>query len=92
MADVHAHFVFDAEFSAESIELAEVHYQIASQTLSEVGNTAQLGKCLTAFGHFLLEQGDLVRGRQQLELAQDIFGRLQMHKLWEANDALMQTL
>jgi tetratricopeptide (TPR) repeat protein len=92
MADVHAHFVFDAEFAQESVELAEVHYQIAAQTLSEVGNAAQLGKCLTAFGHFLLEQGDLVRGRQQLELAQDIFDRLQMHKLWEANDALMQTL
>ncbi len=92
MADVHAHFVFDAEFSEESIELAEVHYQIAAKTLSQVGNAAQLGKCLTAFGHFLLEQGDFVRGRQQLELAQEIFDRLQMRKLWEANDSLMQTL
>ncbi len=92
LADVHAHFIFDNELGQQSIALADNHYRDAIAILEEVGNESQLGRCLSSYGHFLVEQGQLVQGKKQLELAGEIFKRLEMRKLWDATERIIHEI
>lgn len=89
LADVHAAYVFDLQLKEESSERAEALYREAIEILEEVGNEAQLARCLSNHGHFLVELGHLVRGKKKLEMAGEIFKRLEMRKLWDATEALI---
>jgi tetratricopeptide (TPR) repeat protein len=92
MADIHARHIFDMSLRDESVEQAEHHYREAIEVFTEVGNESQLGRCLSSYGHFLAERGELVKGKQTLEQAQEIFKRLEMQKLWDATEKLLGEL
>ncbi len=90
LADVHAGSIFEGG-EGESLRLAKECYEDAIDLLREVGNEAELGRCLSSYGKFLLEQGEST-GREQLETASEIFRRLDMGHLVEINDAIIQTV
>jgi hypothetical protein len=60
--------------------------------LAEVGNAAEHGRSLSAYGNWLLERGMVVQGRQQLEQAKDIFSRLEMKKSLQKTEQLINEL
>ena len=92
MADVHARYIFDEDYGQSSIEEAEHHYREGVSILEEVGNESQLGRCLASYGQFLVEQGEVIKGKQTLEQAQEIFKRLDMHKLWDDTERTLGAL
>ncbi len=89
LADIHAHYVFDDELRETAVRLAEECFQDALGLLRQIGNESELARCQSAYGQFLIEQGDLDRGREQMESAGDIFKRLQMHKLHGATQRVL---
>ncbi|MGM0558549.1 MAG: tetratricopeptide repeat protein [Myxococcota bacterium] len=67
-------------------------FEEASQILREVGSESQLARCLSSYGEFLLQRGNKVQGRARLEVARDLFERLQMRGHWEATNAQLDRL
>ncbi len=92
LADLHAHFLFDPAHSEESAREADRLYKSALTLLRDSRSEPELGRCLSSYGNFLLERGQLVQGKQQLELASDIFKRLEMRKFLKATDQLLGEL
>lgn len=92
LADLHSKYIFDPDMGEDSMIDAERHYRRAIEILTEAGNEAQLGRCLSAYGHFLVEQGEVVQGKQKLEMAREIFKRLEIRKLWDATERVIGEL
>lgn len=92
IADLHARHIFDGEIGEQSKEDAELHYKSSIELFDELGNESQLGRCLSSYGKFLVESGEFVQGKQNLERAQEIFKRLEMRKLWDANERVITSL
>ncbi len=92
IADLHARHIFDAELGPESTAQAELHYRSAIELFDELGNESQLGRCLSSYGQFLVETGEFMKGKQNLERAQEIFKRLEMRKLWDATERVITSL
>ena len=92
VAELHARYVFDSELGEQSVAEAEAHYERAIALLEAIQGASQLGRCASSYGRFLIESSRPARGRQQLERAQEIFKRLEMRKLWEANQRLIAAL
>jgi tetratricopeptide (TPR) repeat protein len=65
---------------------AREYYRDAIERFREVGNQAKLGRCLRAYGNFLLESGQTLQGKQNLERAREIFERLEIRKLRKATE------
>ncbi|MFB6351317.1 MAG: tetratricopeptide repeat protein, partial [Bradymonadaceae bacterium] len=86
-ADIYAAWCRAEEFDDEErADRTEERYREAIELLREVGNQAKLGRCFRRFGNFLLDRGDAVRGKQNLERAREIFERLEIRKLREATE------
>ena len=92
MAEIHAHFIFDPEHGHESRQKADSYYREGIDLLRASGSESQLGHCLSAYGHFLLEQEQFIQGKQHLELASEIFKRLQMRKFLEHTQQIIGAL
>ncbi|MDX9721574.1 MAG: tetratricopeptide repeat protein [Myxococcota bacterium] len=80
LGELFAQTLYDDEGGNPTTK-AEEHFKRAIELLTEVGNESELGRCHSAFGNFLLEQGDTVRGKQHLERAREIFSRLEMKRV-----------
>lgn len=92
LADVHAGHIFDPALKDESIKLATECYKDAIALLREVGNDSELARCLSSYGQFQVERGEVVHGRKNLERASEIFERLEMRKMLEQTDRLLGAL
>ncbi len=92
LAGVHAGHIFDPSLREESIKLATECYKDAIALLREVGNDSELARCLSSYGQFLVEQGEVVQGRKNLQKASQIFERLEMRKMLEHTDRLIGAL
>lgn len=92
LAELHAHYVFNDQYREESIRLAHECYEDAIGLLRAVGNEAELGRCLSSYGRFLVESGDSDTGREQLEQAKEIFERLDMEGLRKQNEDVIAAL
>lgn len=92
MADIHAHFVFDPEYGEESKQQADAYYRDGIELLKSSGSESQLGHCLSSYGNFLLEQNQIIQGKKQLELASEIFKRLEMRKFLDQTEQLIGEL
>lgn len=93
LGEVHASTLFDTpERLQESHAQAESCFLESIELLQDLGNTAELGRTQSAYGHFLLGQGQLIQGRKRLEMARSIFERLQMGRLLQQTQRLMDEL
>lgn len=92
MADIYAHFVFDPEYGEESRQKADAYYKESIDVLKAAGSESQLGHCLSNYGNFLLEQNQILQGKQHLELASEIFKRLEMRKFLDQTEQLIGEL
>jgi tetratricopeptide (TPR) repeat protein len=90
LADVHAAYVFDPDLRDLSSLQAEALYKEAIAIFEEVGHEAQLARCMSNYGHFLLEVGQIVQGKKTLEMAGEIFKRLEIRKLWDATERIIE--
>lgn len=80
--------MFDAS-GGEGGDDAESAFRAAMQIFESSRNEAELGRTWHAYGTWLIEQGMLVRGKQHLEKARDVFERLEMRRvLAETRDTL----
>ncbi|MFB6263697.1 MAG: tetratricopeptide repeat protein, partial [Bradymonadaceae bacterium] len=74
LADIHAAWTDGEDGRADR---AEALYDEAVDLLEAVGSRAKLGRCLSAYGDFLVDRGDAVRGKQHLEQARELFKELE---------------
>lgn len=81
LGELYSQTLFGQPNSSDLAEKADACFQSAIQMLSEVGSEGELGRCLSSYGHFLIEQGNIVQGKQRLEMAKDIFSRLEMKRI-----------
>src|SRR5690606_6205990 len=83
LGELYAQTLFDegSDDDETPVEKAEHSFQQAVELLTEVGNESELGRTLSAYGNFLLEQGKLEEGKVQLEQAKEIFSRLEMKRV-----------
>lgn len=73
----------DDEDPATPQERAHDCFRRAIELLREVGNEGELGRTLSAYGSYRLEQGEIEEGKALLEQAKDIFSRLDMRRVLE---------
>jgi tetratricopeptide (TPR) repeat protein len=94
LGDVRAATLFVDDFArqGQAEGSAQECYQESIRLLAEVGNAAEHGRSLSAYGNWLLERGMVVQGRQQLEQAKDIFSRLEMKKSLQKTEQLINEL
>jgi|GEM_PF-221470 len=81
LAEVYTQF---CDEDPTTVPRALAEYQEAADVLEDVGSDAQLARCLTNFGGFLLTQGQEERGTQKLKRARAIFKRLEMNRQHDA--------
>jgi predicted ATPase len=92
LGDIYRAFIFDPEHGQTSAQGAESAYKEAIEQLKEAGQEAQLGHCYSALGHLQIERGQTLQGKKTLELAAEIFRRLEMRKFWDATERLVSEL
>jgi hypothetical protein len=92
LGDIYAAFIFDPEHGKTSAQGAESAYKDAIEQLKEAGQEAQLGHCYSSYGHLLIERGQTLQGKKTLEMAGEIFRRLEMRKFWDATERLVSEL
>lgn len=92
LADAHAQHIFDQEIREESTRLAEECYKDAIAILRDVGNEGELGRALTSYGRFLVERGSVDDGRETLQRAKDIFQRLELTKLVDSTESIIERI
>jgi len=82
LGELYAQTLFDETRKEEDVEKkADDSFLKAIELLTEVGNEGELGRCHSSYGNFLLEQGGIIQGKKQLELAKEIFARLEMKRV-----------
>ena len=81
LAKVYTQFC-DADPDANA--KAHAQFQEAADVLEDVGSDAQLARCLSNFGDFLLKQGERERATETLNRARAIFKRLEMNRQHDA--------
>ena len=79
-------------FDEENLTRADAHFRQSIQILTEVGNESELGRALSSYGNYLLEQGQMVQGRKHLEMAKEIFSRLEMKRVLEKTEQTIEQL
>ena len=67
---------------------ADAHFEQAIAILEELGATRELARTRAAFGGYLLERGDVMRGRQVLTLAVPVLERLELADAPKSRKAL----
>jgi len=80
LGEILAQTVFDSSGDAESAT-SEHAFKEAIEIFQELGVDAELGRTYQSYGTYLLEQGILVQGKKFLEMAKEIFERLQMRRV-----------
>lgn len=71
---------------------AEDCFRESIKLLQDIGDESELGRCLSAYGHFLIKQGLTIQGRKRLEMAKSIFARLNMRRVLEQTERAMDDL
>lgn len=81
LAEVYARF---SDQQQSTIEKARAEYQEAADVLEDVGSDAQLARCLSNYGSFLLSRDERTRATEKLKRARAIFKRLEMKRQYDA--------
>ncbi len=91
LAEIESQTIYGAN-ADESQMAAERAYRDSIRIFKELGNDAELGRVYHSYGTFLIESGLLVQGRKHLEMAKDIFERLEMRGILEQTEATIGAL
>ena len=83
LGEVFAQTIFGTSNQQQKRRQAEDCFRRSLEKLREVGNESELGRTLMSYGTFLLEQGMFIQGRKRLEMAKEIFTRLEMKRVLE---------
>jgi hypothetical protein len=76
LGEVHALTLFDdTAVRAGAADPAREHLAAAVEIAEAIGNDLELGRALTSFGNYLLERGELERGRDLLLRAREMLER-----------------
>ncbi len=73
-------------------DLAAAAFKSAIEIFRDLKDDAELGKTYHAFGTYLLERRQLVQGKKHLEMAREIFARLEMRKILAQTEATIHEL
>lgn len=92
LADIHASAIFSSATDDDHTRSARECFIDALRLLKNIGNEAELAKCLMAFGRFCLEIQQDDEGEAYLEDAILIFGRLGMRRMVEQAQNLMNSV
>ena len=80
LGEIHGQTAFD-DSGAGPAAVAEAAFRSSLELLREQAIEVELGKTHHAYGTFLVEQRQLLLGRKHLELARDIFARLELRRV-----------
>lgn len=78
LAEIHARYVDHPTHGESSQQDASACFKEAIDVLEDVGSESQLARCLSSFGEYLVGRGETDRGRAKLEMARELFERLDM--------------
>ena len=89
--DIHAEAVHQ-RLSGDHMVQAEDAFRQSIKLLTDIGDEAELGRVLSAYGEFLMRQGLSIQGRKRLEMAKSIFSRLEMRRVLQDTESTMTVL
>ena len=92
LGDIHATTIYDEVSGEENRVRAEECFRESLKLLNDIGNEAELGRSLSSYGNYLLEQGQFEQGRKRLEMASRIFKRMEMRKILAKTQELIEEL
>lgn len=92
LGEIYAATLYDPDLRRLNLVKAEDCYRQSIELLKEVGNESELGRCLSAYGNYLLEQGLIIQGKKRLEMAREIFERLEMKRILQKTEQLIDEL
>lgn len=92
LGEMYAATLFDPDKRQLNLVKAEDCFRESIQILKDVGAEGELGRCLSSYGGYLLEQGLLIQGKKRLEMAKEIFARLEMKKILEKTSQTIDEL
>ncbi len=77
-AEIHAEYIFDLSLRESSLKEAARGFERAVELFEETGNHVHRGQALLSLGNFLVEAGDVTRGKAVLQKAAAHFEGLGM--------------
>ncbi len=80
LGELHGQTVYD-DSEDKGADLAEAAFRSSIEIFRSLGSEAELGRAYHAYGTFLVEQRLLVQGKKHLEMAREIFQRLEMRRI-----------
>ncbi|MFT6399031.1 MAG: tetratricopeptide (TPR) repeat protein [Bradymonadia bacterium] len=91
IGELHGQTMFD-DSGEEGGKLAEEAFRRAIDLFKALEDERELGRTFHSFGTYLIEQRLLVQGKQHLELAREIFQRLEMRRILAQTEATIHDL
>lgn len=91
IGELHGMTAYD-DSDERASDLAEAAFRSAIEIFRELRNDAELGRTYHAFGTHLLERRQLVQGKKHLEMAREIFERLEMRRILAQTEATIHEL
>lgn len=91
LAELRGQTVYDDSEDGQG-NLAEAAFRSAIEIFRELGLEAELGRTYHSYGTYLVEQRLLVQGKKHLEMAREIFQRLEMRKILAQTEATIDDL
>lgn len=92
LGEIYAATLYDPDLRRLNLVKAEECFRQSVEILKEVGNESELGRCLSSYGNYLLEQGLTIQGKKRLEMAKEIFARLEMKRILEKTEQTIEEL
>jgi tetratricopeptide (TPR) repeat protein len=91
LAELHGATVWADDPASNAPDPAGDLWKGAIAVFEEIGNTAELARTWLGYGTALVERGDVLQGRRYLEMARDVFERLEMRRvLGETRELIAQ--
>ncbi len=91
IGELHGQTMYD-DSGEDTGKLAEDAFRRAIDLFKALEDERELGRTFHSFGTYLIEQRLLVQGKQHLELAREIFQRLEMRRILAQTEATIHDL
>jgi hypothetical protein len=92
LGDVLSTSLYDAGEEQGPVTDAAVAYGKAIEVLRAIGNEAELGRALFAFGRYKAEAGEIAAGKDMLRDAISLFAKLGLQRPHDDVEKLLATL
>ena len=91
IGELHGQTMFD-DSADEGTSDAEGAFRRAIELFKAIEDESELGRTYHSYGTYLIEHGLLVQGKHHLELAREIFQRLEMKRILAQTEATIHQL